>query len=226
MSRTLSRIPSIVRIDLALVTLFMVATLSACAIWTPDPASFVEGYSEKGYASWYGPGFHGKRAANGEIYDQNKLTAAHKFIPFGSLVEVTRRDTGAKVVVRITDRGPFVRGRNIDLSRAAAKRLDAIGPGVVPVRLRIVATPAQAAAKMGKAYTVQLGKFRNLASAEALRTNLEPRIPGLRLQPADPPGTVRVVTRRYTDYGYAKKIAHRISRDLAPGAFVVEEVGP
>ena len=74
-------------------------------------------------ASWYGPGFHGRRAANGEIYNQYELTAAHRTLPFGTLVEVTRRDTGHRVVVRINDRGPFVRGRILDLSRGAARRL-------------------------------------------------------------------------------------------------------
>lgn len=222
----MSRLPTMFRADLMLAAILTVVMLAACSFQPPGPADFVQGYTEKGNASWYGPGFHGKRAANGEIYDQDRLTAAHRYMPFGTLLEVTRRDTGAKVIVRITDRGPFVRGRILDLSRGAARKLNAIGPGVIPVRLQIIATPSQAAVRAGTAYTVQLGKFHNLASAEALKERLGRRIPGLRLQPSSPPGTVRVVTRRYADYEHAKKIAHRISRDLAPGAFVVDEATP
>jgi len=211
------------RTDLILAALTALAILSACAAWTPGPKDYALGYSEKGNASWYGPGFHGKRAANGEIYDQNKLTAAHRYMPFGTLVEVTRRDTGAKVVVRITDRGPFVRGRILDLSRGAAKRLDAIGPGVIPVTLRVTATPKHVAAANGTAYTIQLGKFTSAKRAVALQQRLAPHIPGLRLLAADASGAVRLVTRPYVDYERAKRIAFNIRRDLSPGAFVVTE---
>lgn len=78
-------------------------------------------------ASWYGPGFHGKKTASGERFDQNAMTAAHKTMKFGTRLRVTYR--GKSVTVRITDRGPFVRGRSIDLSKAAAQRIGLIGPG-------------------------------------------------------------------------------------------------
>lgn len=87
-------------------------------------------------ASWYGPGYHGRRAADGSIFDQNKLTAAHPNLPFGSRVQVTRMDTGANVVVTITDRFCF-RGRALDLSKEAARRLDMIGEGTALVHWRI-----------------------------------------------------------------------------------------
>lgn len=93
---------------------------------------------ETGDASWYGPGFYGKKTASGERFDKNKLTAAHRTLPFGTKVRVTRRDTGRSVVVRINDRGPFVRGRIIDLSKAAAKRIDLIGIGVAPVLIEVI----------------------------------------------------------------------------------------
>ncbi|MCW5713699.1 MAG: septal ring lytic transglycosylase RlpA family protein [Bauldia sp.] len=91
-----------------------------------------------GLASWYGPGFHGRTAASGEIYNQNAMTAAHRTLPFGTIVNVTRTDDGRSVRVRITDRGPYIQGRVIDLSRAAAVALDMIDPGVVPVRISVV----------------------------------------------------------------------------------------
>ena len=207
-----------------MVLAFLVVTLgllTACATLQGYDGPYEVGYTQKGKASWYGPGFHGKTAANGEIYDQDKLTAAHRHLPFGTLVEVTRRDTGHRVVVRITDRGPFVRGRIIDLSREAARKLDSIGPGVVPVRLKIIAKPG--AGKQARGYAIQLGKFDNPEGAESRRRELSPLIPGLRLVPADPPGAVRLVTRSYGDYDHAARIAHRIRRDLNPGAFVIGE---
>jgi rare lipoprotein A len=91
-----------------------------------------------GLASWYGPGFYGKRTASGTVYTGTALTAAHPSLPFGTLVRVTNLANGRTVVVVIDDRGPFVRGRVIDLSAAAARRLGMIQNGVVPVRLEVV----------------------------------------------------------------------------------------
>jgi rare lipoprotein A (peptidoglycan hydrolase) len=89
------------------------------------------GYTEEGSASWYGEPFHGRRASNGEIYDMNKMTAAHRTMAFGTMVRVTNLTNGKTAVVRITDRGPFVDNRIIDLSRAAAQAIESIGSGVV-----------------------------------------------------------------------------------------------
>ena len=93
---------------------------------------------ERGGASWYGPGFHGKRTANGERYDMHALTAAHKTLPFGTMVRVKSLVNGREVLVRITDRGPFSRNRVIDLSRAAAAELDMLGLGFKQVVLMVV----------------------------------------------------------------------------------------
>jgi rare lipoprotein A (peptidoglycan hydrolase) len=92
-----------------------------------------------GTASWYGPGFHGKKTASGEIYDQNKLTAAHKTLPLGSKARVTNLDNGNAVEVEINDRGPFVEGRVIDLSRAAAGALGFVKSGTAPVQVELIA---------------------------------------------------------------------------------------
>src|SRR5829696_7827498 len=91
-----------------------------------------------GLASWYGPGFYGRRTASGAVYTGAALTAAHRSLPFGTLVQVTNLANGRTVVVLIDDRGPFVRGRVIDLSAAAARRLGMVRDGVVPVRIRVL----------------------------------------------------------------------------------------
>jgi rare lipoprotein A len=92
-------------------------------------------YSETGIASWYGPNFHGKRTANGEVFDRNLLTAAHRTLPMPSAVRVTNLDNGRSVIVRVNDRGPFARGRIIDLSEAAAEQLGYRNNGVAKVRV-------------------------------------------------------------------------------------------
>lgn len=97
------------------------------------------GWTETGVASWYGIPYHGRQAANGEIYNMNELTAAHRTLPFGSIVKVTSATSNNSVTVRITDRGPFVGNRIIDLSRQAAREIDMIGPGTMKVRLQLVA---------------------------------------------------------------------------------------
>ncbi|ALG71295.1 lipoprotein [Azospirillum thiophilum] len=104
------------------------------------------GYDETGIASWYGPGFHEKTTANGEIYDQNELTAAHRTLPMPSLVRVTNLDNGRAVVVRINDRGPYANGRVIDMSRRGAQLLGFDGPGTAKVRVQILAEESRAIA--------------------------------------------------------------------------------
>lgn len=115
----------------------VVAVIGAIVLWQ------VAGpYYEVGIASWYGPGFQGKRTANGEVYDMYGISAAHKTLPFGTIVKVVDLDTGKSVVVRINDRGPFIAGRIIDLSKGAAEKLGIIGKGIAHVGLRIVRWPA------------------------------------------------------------------------------------
>ncbi|MFA5393334.1 MAG: septal ring lytic transglycosylase RlpA family protein [Candidatus Ratteibacteria bacterium] len=92
-------------------------------------------WSERGLASWYGPGFYGRKTASGEIYSGKEMTAAHRTLPFDSRVEVVRRDNGKSIVVRINDRGPWIKGYIIDLSRAAAEKLGLAGTTEVKIRL-------------------------------------------------------------------------------------------
>jgi rare lipoprotein A len=104
--------------------------------------SFYGPYHETGIASWYGPGFDGNYTANGEIYDMSGISAAHKTLPFGTIVRVVELSTGRSVVVRINDRGPFVEGRIIDLSKGAAAELGIVEKGITKVGLRILRWPA------------------------------------------------------------------------------------
>ncbi len=98
----------------------------------------VSAWSQSGRVSWYGPGFHGRQTASGEIFDSRDLTMAHRSLPLGSQVRVTNVDNGRSVVLRVNDRGPYVRGRIADLSRAAAGRLDFIEDGVAQARIELL----------------------------------------------------------------------------------------
>jgi rare lipoprotein A len=112
----------------------------------PPPAPLTTGYEEKGEASWYGSPYHGRRAASGEIYDMNQMTAAHRTLPFDTRVWVESLVDGTGVELRINDRGPFKNPerRIIDVSYAAARLLGVLGPGVIPVRIRVVSLPGAA----------------------------------------------------------------------------------
>ena len=147
---------------------------------TPAPA----GYLEEGNASWYGVPFNGRRASNGEIYDMYKLTAAHRTLPFETMVRVTNLNNGKSTTVRITDRGPFVDNRIIDLSLAAAREIESIGPGVVPVRVEVL-TPGVDVT--GGFFTVQVGAFRDQANAQRLRDRLNLSYSPIFIQQYDSP---------------------------------------
>ncbi len=120
---------------------------------------------EVGLASWYGIPYHGRRAANGEIYDMEQLTAAHRTLAFNTMVHVENLENARAVDVRITDRGPFVGGRVIDLSHAAAEAIGMIGPGTARVRLSVVRMPAVVEPNI---FGVQVGAFHNRANADRL----------------------------------------------------------
>src|SRR5512133_3322900 len=119
---------------LALLALLLLAS-AACHKRAPVARPPSIGSTETGVASWYGHPYHGRRAANGEIYDMEKLTAAHRTYPFDTWVRVKNLSNDRTVDVRIQDRGPFVRGRIIDLSHAAAREIELIGPGITKVKL-------------------------------------------------------------------------------------------
>jgi len=125
------------------------------------------GYSEQGIASWYGIPYHGRPAADGEIYDMEKLVAAHRLMPFNTWLKVTNVANNKSVNVRIIDRGPFVDGRIIDLSKAAARQIDLLGPGIGQVRLEVISAPPDISSN--DFYAVQVGAFSVYANAERTR---------------------------------------------------------
>lgn len=128
-------------------------------------------YSEEGMASWYGPPYHQRRAANGQIYDEHQLSAANRTLPMGSLIRVTNLATGQSAIMRITDRGPFVPGRILDLSLEAAKETGVWRPGVARVRVDVYATPRPIDG--GGRWCVQVGAFHSEKEARQLQEKLE-----------------------------------------------------
>jgi rare lipoprotein A len=136
--------PSILRPAAVLVLATATLLASGCSLVTrptPPPPFPEEGQVEMGIASWYGPGFHGRTTANGETFDQEAMTAAHKTLAFNTVVRVDNLDNGRSIRVRINDRGPFVDRRIIDLSRRAARDLGMLDAGVARVRVVVVQTP-------------------------------------------------------------------------------------
>jgi rare lipoprotein A len=127
-------------------------------------------YSEEGIASWYGPPYDKRRGANGEIFDKDALTAAHRTLPMNSLIKVTNLSTGQSAILRVTDRGPFVPDRMLDLSLASAKAIGVWRPGVARVRVEVFAAPAPL--DHGGRWCVQIGAFKDEKGAFQLRDQL------------------------------------------------------
>ena len=178
------------------------------------------GSTQRGEASWYGEPYNGRRAASGEIYDMEQLTAAHKTLPFHTWVEVTNLENGKRVDVRIIDRGPFVDGRIIDLSRAAAREVDLLRMGVAKVELRVIEAPKDPPLPgrnndplPAGEFTVQIGAFRDRERAEALRESLLKRWPAIRVvpTPSDPP-----LWRVWVGENLTLDLARKLQEDAKP----------
>jgi rare lipoprotein A len=129
--------------------------------------------SEIGRASWYGPPYHNRRGSNGEVYNMHAMTAAHRTLPLGSIVRVTNLKTGHAALVRITDRGPFIPGRVLDLSLAAARKLDVYLPGTAEVKVDVLQTPVPI--ETGGKWAVQIGGFPDENEATKLSDHLKRR---------------------------------------------------
>jgi rare lipoprotein A len=129
--------------------------------------------TETGLASWYGPPYHNRVGSNGEVYNMNAMTAAHRTFPLGSIVRVTNVKTGHSALVRITDRGPFIPGRIVDLSLAAARKIDVYQPGVAQVKVELL--EASSAVDSGGKWAVQIGGFTDEEAAAKLADHLSRR---------------------------------------------------
>ena len=162
------------------------------------------GSTQTGIASWYGVPYHGRPTASGEIFDMEQLTAAHRALPFQTWVEITNLSNGKQVDVRITDRGPFVHGRVIDLSMGAARQIDMVRAGTARVRVKVIRPPVNTSAPVttpappmkalagpqngAGGYAVQAGAFSDPSRAEALRETLpypDARVIGPQGRPGD-----------------------------------------
>ena len=204
----------------------------------PAPPPVVDGV-QVGVASWYGPGFHGNRTANGEIYDQYELTAAHPSLPLGTRVMVTNLSNGRSVEVRINDRGPFVGGRAIDLSYAAARMLRMIGPGTARVRIDALARATRVAERSvalvpapprdlpAARYLVQVASLSDSARAEHLRRVLGARFPDAHVAPLETAESLyyRVVIGPYPFRGVAAARGEMVNR-LGYPAVIMEDSSP
>jgi rare lipoprotein A len=152
------------------------------------PGEVGPGWSQEGVASWYGDPFHGRRTASGEVYNMDAPTAAHPGLPFGTLIRVENLDNGRSTVLRVNDRGPFARGRILDVSRHGARELGMIGPGTARVRVVVEEVP-----RPRDCWDVQVGSFRDAGNAEEVRRRLAGEGWPVRVEEA-PGGIRRVVS--------------------------------
>ncbi|HLZ35832.1 MAG TPA: septal ring lytic transglycosylase RlpA family protein [Nitrospira sp.] len=208
--------------------LLFLCSLAACSSPAPKPTYFPGypiGYVERGMASWYGPGFHGNKTANGERYDMHRLTAAHRTLPLGSVAVVRSMSTGRHVTVRINDRGPFARGRVLDLSLAGAKVLGMIGNGTDQVELRVVGFQGRTD-DLG-ALRVQIGSFAEQQNAVNLLERTKRAYPGGRIQMVDLPEgrRYRVQAGEFRTEAQAEAAASVLESELSVQSFVVRDDG-
>ncbi len=185
---------------------------------TPPP-----GMVQRGIASWYGPGFHGKLTSSGEVFDQNKMTAAHRSLPLGSRVLVTNERNGRRVEVTINDRGPFVPGRIVDLSKAAAVRLGMLEAGTAPVRVEVLNLPPDSSYRVK--YAVQIASFTEQRRAHRLISSLTTRFDDAYLSEvkADETTYFRVRLGPYTSRQEAEALAQQLAALGWPGVVVEEQ---
>src|SRR5438094_181479 len=176
------------------VALWLVGAAGCAAVRAPAPPPITNGV-QVGVASWYGPGFHGNRTANGEIYDQYELTAAHPSLALGTRVMVTNLENGRAVQVRVNDRGPFVDGRAIDLSYAAARTIGMVGPGTVRVRIEV----------LGPTIAVAATPPRRSGPAPPRRPTRPPSPPAPREVPS---GSYTIEVAALSDPGRAEHLRH------------------
>ena len=178
------------------------------------------GYTEEGVASWYGVPYHGRPAADGEIYNMETMVAAHRLMPFNTWLRVTNVANGKSAQVRVIDRGPFVDGRIIDLSKAAARQIDLLGPGIGQVRLEVIAAPIDI--PTNDLYSVQVGAFSLQANAEKTRLLYLGRYGAAQIavkQGATP--LSRVLVGRESSVQAAQRLANQIRSESSINTFVV-----
>ena len=190
---------------------------------TYRPYLTADGYSEEGIASWYGRDFHGRKTANGEIYNMYAMTAAHKLLPLGTNVRVTHLQNGRSILVRINDRGPFVGNRIIDLSYAGAKELGMLGTGTARVRVEAVGGVRGArSGDLDGSFYVQIAALSRESSARELVRKLQSQNLGGRAVYSSGIGLWRVQAGPFSSLSRAEDIGDSLSGRY-PGCFVVAD---
>lgn len=201
------------------VTVIYLAACSLPASRIPPPVTAPR-VSQTGIASWYGPGFHGKPTASGVVYNQHDLTAAHQTLPLGTRVLVTNLENGRSIEVLINDRGPFAKGRIIDLSYAAGEILGMIGPGTIPVRIEVVGNRADRISliKDSLDYTLQLGSFSVLENARQLRDRVASKFSDVAIVPLNTSTSTfyRVQLGQFSTRSSAEEQARRVTQEGYP----------
>jgi rare lipoprotein A len=184
-----------------------------------QPLSVPIGTTEQGTASWYGVPYHGRPAADGEIFDMEQLVAAHRTLPFNTWLKVTNLNNGLSVNVRVIDRGPFVDGRIVDLSKAAARQIQMIGTGIAPVRLEVIAAPIDIPST--DFYGVQIGAFSSRDNAEKLRARYAEKYGSAQIATKQARGALyRVLVGKEPSQAAAEQLAERLRSELR-NVFVV-----
>ncbi len=195
-----------------------------------EPLQSHVGFVQTGVASWYGRDFHGKKTSNGETYDMRAMTAAHKTLPLGVFVKVKNTDNGKETVVRVNDRGPFVKERIIDLSYAAAVKLGVDVKGTAPVRIEALGYSTQGTEKYNApetydtgSYTVQIGSFKNYSNAQRLSENMRRMFGFSEIHKTDVNGETffRVYAGKYSSMREAEIAESDFSDHGYPGCFIV-----
>lgn len=209
-------------------SVLLCAALNSCQSQPPPIHRFPGypvGYQERGVASWYGPGFHGNKTANGERYDMHKLTAAHRTLPLGSIAVVRSVSTGRHVTVRINDRGPFAKGRVLDLSLAGAEAIGMTGTGTDQIELQVVGYQARPEG-MG-VLRVQVGAFADSLNARGLFEQVGGQYPGGRVVPVDLPEgrRYRVQVGQFMTEAEAQAASSRLDAQYRMQSFVVRDDG-
>ena len=201
--------------------------------YQPLPDS--KGFRQRGLASWYGEDFHGKKTSSGEIYDMYAMTAAHKTLPLGTCVRVHNLENNRKVDVRVNDRGPFVRGRIIDLSYSAAKQVGIVGPGTARVEVLALGTPQMTGSGSARAYvpgdyysgnfTFQVGAFVNRENAERQKTELDKNYKNAHISVYDRGDKIfyRVRVGKFSSLKEAGELEDLLIQDGFPDAYMVAE---
>ncbi|MCP9447030.1 MAG: septal ring lytic transglycosylase RlpA family protein [Nitrospira sp.] len=189
------------------------------------PPGYPIGFIQRGVASWYGPGFHGNKTANGERYNMHQLTAAHRTLPLGSIAVVRSLTSGRQVTVRINDRGPFVRGRVLDLSLAGAKAIGMTGRGTDEIELRVIGYSPRPGGP--GALRVQIGSFADPENAQTLFSQAQAEFPGGRITRVDLPEgrRYRVQIGQFRTESEAQAAAARLDHKLNVESFVVRDDG-